>query len=212
MAAAWDLAMDGYPVTIFEALPVAGGMLAVAIPEYRLPKNILQKEIDEIKELGVEIKLNSPVKDAGALLKDGYKAVFIASGAHQGIKLNIPGEELPGVYDAIEFLRKICLGDTVKLGHRVAVVGGGNSAVDSARVALRKGAEVHLIYRRERDDMPAMAEEVKAAEEEGVQFHFLTNPVKIIANGDAKKLVLTRMELGEYRPLRSQSRQTGCRL
>ena len=198
LAAAWDLAMDGYPVTIFEALPVAGGMLAVAIPEYRLPKDILQKEINEIKELGVEIKLNSPVKDAGALLKDGYKAVFIASGAHQGIKMNIPGEELPGVYDAIEFLRKICLGDTVKLGHRVAVVGGGNSAVDSARVALRKGAEVHLIYRREREDMPAMPEEVKAAEEEGVQFHFLTNPVKIIANGDAKKLVLTRMALGEY--------------
>ena len=198
LAAAWDLAMDGYPVTIFEALPVAGGMLAVAIPEYRLPKDILQKEINEIKELGVEIKLNSPVKDAGALLKDGYKAVFIASGAHQGIKMNIPGEELPGVYDAIEFLRKICLGETVKLGRRVAVVGGGNSAVDSARVALRKGAEVHLVYRREREDMPAMPEEVKAAEEEGVQFHFLTNPVKIIANGDAKKLVLTRMELGEY--------------
>jgi NADH-quinone oxidoreductase subunit F len=198
LAAAWDLAMDGYPVTIFEALPVAGGMLAVAIPEYRLPKDILQKEINEIKELGVEIKLNSPVKDAGALLKDGYKAVFIASGAHQGIKMNIPGEELPGVFDAIEFLRKICLGDTVKLGRRVAVVGGGNSAVDSARVALRKGAEVHLVYRREREDMPAMPEEVKAAEEEGVQFHFLTNPVKIIADGDAKKLVLTRMELGEY--------------
>ena len=198
LAAAWDLAMDGYPVTIFEALPVAGGMLAVAIPEYRLPKNILQKEIDEIKELDVDIKLNSPVKDTGDLLKDGYKAVFIATGAHLGTKLNITGEELPGVYDAIEFLRKICLGDTVKLGKRVAVVGGGNSAIDSARVALRKGAEVHLIYRRERNDMPAMIEEIKAAEEEGVQFHFLANPIKIIANGDALKLVLTRMELGEF--------------
>jgi len=198
LSAAWDLAMDGYPVTIFEALPVAGGMLAVAIPEYRLPKAILQKEIDEIKELGVEIKLKSPVKDTGALLKDGYKAVFIATGAHQGTKLNIPGEELPGVYDAIEFLRKICLGETVKLGNRVAVVGGGNSAVDSARVALRKGAEVHLIYRRERNDMPAMVEEIKAAEDEGVQFHFLANPVKITGAGNAKKLILTKMALGEF--------------
>ncbi len=198
LSAAWDLAMAGYPVTIFEALPVAGGMLAVAIPEYRLPKAILQKEIDEIKELGVEIKLKSPVKDTGALLKDGYKAVFIATGANQGTKLNIPGEELPGVYDAIEFLRKICLGETVKLGKRVAVVGGGNSAVDSARVALRKGAEVHLIYRRERNDMPAMIEEIKAAEDEGVQFHFLVNPVKITSTGDVKKLVLTRMALGEF--------------
>jgi NADH-quinone oxidoreductase subunit F len=198
LSAAWDLAMDGYPVTIFEALPVAGGMLAVGIPEYRLPKDILQKEIDEIKEIGVEIKLNTPVKDMGALLKEGYKAVFIATGAHLGMKMNIPGEELPGVYDAIEFLRKIALGDKVDMGKRVAVVGGGNSAIDSARVAIRKGAEVHLIYRRERNDMPAMAEEVKAAEEEGVQFHFLTNPVKIAAKGNAKSLVLTKMDLGDY--------------
>ena len=92
-------------------------MLAVGIPEYRLPKDILQKEIDEIKEIGVEIKLNTPVKDTGALLKDGYKAVFIASGAHLGMKMNIPGEELPGVYDAIEFLRKVALGDKVELGN-----------------------------------------------------------------------------------------------
>jgi NADH-quinone oxidoreductase subunit F len=198
LSAAWDLAMDGYPVTIFEALPVAGGMLAVGIPEYRLPKDILQKEIDEIKEIGVEIKLNTPVKDMGALLKEGYKAVFIATGAHLGMKMNIPGEELPGVYDAIEFLRKIALGDKVDMGKRVAVVGGGNSAIDSARVAIRKGAEVHLIYRREHSDMPAMAEEVKAAEEEGVQFHFLTNPVKITAKGNAKSLVLTKMDLGDY--------------
>ena len=198
LSAAWDLAMDGYPVTIFEALPVAGGMLAVGIPEYRLPKDILQKEIDEIKDIGVEIKLKTPVKDTSALLNDGYKAVFIATGAHLGMKMNIPGEDLPGVYDAIEFLRKISLGDKVDVGKRVAVVGGGNSAVDSARVALRKGAEVHLIYRRERADMPAMAEEVKAAEEEGVIFHFLTNPVKIADKGNAKSLVLTKMDLGDY--------------
>ena len=198
LSAAWDLAMDGYPVTIFEALPVAGGMLAVGIPEYRLPKDILQKEIDEIKEIGVEIKLNTPMKDTGALLNDGYKAVFIATGAHIGTKMNIPGEDLSGVYDAIEFLRKISLGDKVNLGKKVAVVGGGNSAVDSARVALRKGAEVHLIYRRERADMPAMAEEVKAAEEEGVIFHFLTNPVMISAKGNGKSVLVTKMDLGEY--------------
>jgi NADH-quinone oxidoreductase subunit F len=198
LAAASDLAMDGYPVTIFEALPVAGGMLAVGVPEYRLPRDILQKEIDEIKELGVEIKLNTPVKDAGALLNDGYKAVFIASGAHVGVKMNIPGEELPGVYEAIEFLRKVSLGDKVDVGKRVAVVGGGNSAIDSARVAVRKGAEVHLIYRRERSDMPALPEEVDAAETEGIQFHFLTNPVKIEAIGKAKNLTLTKMDQGDY--------------
>ena len=198
LSAAWDLAMDGYQVTVFEALPVAGGMLAVGIPEYRLPKDILQKEIDEIKDLGVEIKLNTPVKDTGALLKAGFNAVFIATGAHIGQKMNIPGEEFPGVYDAIEFLRKISLGTEVKLGKRVAVVGGGNSAVDSARVAIRKGAEVHLIYRRERNDMPAMAEEVKAAEEEGVIFHFLTNPVMISAKGNGLSVLVTKMELGDY--------------
>ncbi|MBN1367814.1 MAG: FAD-dependent oxidoreductase [Dehalococcoidales bacterium] len=198
LSAANDLALAGYSVTIFEALPVAGGMLAVAIPEYRLPKNILQKEIDDIKELGVEIKLNSPVKDATGLLKDGYQAVFIATGAHQGMKMGIPGEELTGVYDAIEFLRNINLGNPVELGKRVAVIGGGNSAIDSARVAVRKGAEVHLVYRRERGDMPAIDEEIKAAEEEGVKFHFLSNPVKILGTANVKGLVITQMELGEF--------------
>ena len=198
LSAAWDLAVDGYPVTIFEALPVAGGMLAVGVPEYRLPRDILQKEIDEIKDIGVEIKLNTRVKDTNALLTEGYKAVFIATGAHLGVKMNIQGEELPGVYDAAEFLRKVALGDKVELGKRVAVVGGGNSAVDAARVAVRQGAEVHLIYRRERPDMPAMSEEVDAAEKEGIQFHFLTNPVKIETAGKAKKLTLTKMSQGDY--------------
>ncbi len=195
LAAAWDLAMEGYGVTVFEALPVAGGMLAVAIPEYRMPRDILQKEIDEIKELGVEIKLNSRVNDAASLLKDGYNAVFIATGAHTGMKMGIPGEALNGVFDAIEFLRKINLGQPVGIGKRVAVIGGGNSAVDSARVAVRKGSEVHLIYRREREDMPAIAEEIKAAAEEGVKFHFLTNPVRISGKNNVERLVVTRMEL-----------------
>jgi NADH-quinone oxidoreductase subunit F len=198
LSAANDLALEGYQGTIFEALPVAGGMAAVAIPEYRLPKAILQKEIDEIKALGIEIKLNTRVNDAAALLKDGFKAVFVATGAHNGIKMGIPGEDLPGVYDAIEFLRKENLGQTVAVGKKVAVVGGGNSAIDSARVAVRKGAEVHLIYRREKADMPAEHEEIKAAEDEGIIFHFLTNPVKIVAKGQSKGLVLSKMALGEF--------------
>jgi NADH-quinone oxidoreductase subunit F len=198
LAAAWDLAMDGYPVTIFESLPVAGGMLAVAIPEYRLPKAILQKEIDEIKELGVEIKLNTRVKDINALFTEGYKAVFIATGAHLGVKMDIPGGDLPGVYDAIELLRKVNLGEKIKLGKKVAVIGGGNSAIDSARVAIREGAETHLFYRRERKDMPAMIEEIKSAEDEGVQLHFLTSPVQINGKANIRSLVLTRMELGDF--------------
>ncbi len=200
LSAAWDLALEGYQVTIFEALPVAGGMLAVAIPEYRLPKDILRKEIQEIENLGVDIRLNTPISDVEFLLKDGYKAVFIATGAHKGTKANIPGEDLKGVYDAIEFLREVNLGKKVPVGKRVAVIGGGNSAIDSARVALRKGAEeVHLFYRREKKDMPAIAEETEAAEEEGIHFHFLTAPTKILGNdGRVSGLELIPMELGEF--------------
>jgi NADH-quinone oxidoreductase subunit F len=200
LSAAWDLALEGYPVTIFEALPIAGGMLAVAIPEYRLPKSILKKEIEDIENLGVEIKLNTKVNDVESLIGDGYKAVFIASGAHQGTKAGIPGEDLDGVYDAIEFLRKVNLGEEVPVGSSVAVIGGGNSAVDSARVALRKGArEVDIFYRRERGDMPAIDEEIEAAEEEGVHFHFLTAPSRILAaDGRVSGLECLQMKLGEF--------------
>jgi len=200
LSAAWDLALEGYQVTIFEALPVAGGMLAVAIPEYRLPKDILRKEIQDIENLGVDIRLNTPISDVEFLLKDGYKAVFIATGAHKGTKANIPGEDLKGVYDAIEFLREANLGKEVPVGKRVAVIGGGNSAIDSARVALRKGAkEVHLFYRREKKDMPAIAEEIESAEEEGIRFHFLTAPARILGrDGRVSGLELIRMELGEF--------------
>jgi NADH-quinone oxidoreductase subunit F len=200
LSAAWDLALEGYLVTIFEALPVAGGMLAVAIPEYRLPKSILKREIEDVESLGVEIKLNTRVDDVESLLSDGYNAVFIASGAHQGVKMDVPGEDLDGVYDAIEFLREVNLGREVSVGSRVAVIGGGNSAVDSARAALRKGArEVHIFYRRERGDMPAITEEIEAAEEEGVQLHFLTAPSRILgSDGRVSKLELIRMKLGEF--------------
>jgi len=200
LSAAWDLAIYGYQVTVFEALPVPGGMLAVGIPEYRLPKDVLRKEVEDVKKLGVEIKLNTRVDDAASLLKDGYKAVFIAIGAHEGTKMGIPGEDLEGVHDAIEFLREINLGSQVKVGRKVAVIGGGNTAIDSARVALRNGAEkVHIFYRREREDMPASEEEIKAAEDEGVQLHCLTVPSKISgSNGRVSRLELVRMELREF--------------
>jgi len=200
LSAAWDLALEGYPVTVFDALPVAGGMLAVAIPEYRLPKNILKKEIQEIESLGVDIKLNTPIDDVESLLKDGYKAVFIAVGAHKGDKMGIPGGDMEGVYDAIEFLREANLGKEIQVGKRVAIIGGGNSAIDSARVALRKDAEeVHVFYRREKKDMPAITEEIEAAEEEGVHFHYLTAPTRILGNdGRVTGLECIRMQLKEF--------------
>ncbi|MFC1902375.1 FAD-dependent oxidoreductase, partial [Chloroflexota bacterium] len=200
LSAAWDLAIEGYPVTVFEALPIAGGMLAVGIPEYRLPKAILQKEVDEVAKLGVEMILNTPVTDAEALLKEGYRAVFIATGAHKGDKMGISGEEMPGIHDAIEFLRDINLGKPLSVGNRVAVIGGGNSAIDAARVAIRKGAkEVHILYRRELKDMPAAIEEIEAAEAEGIAIYTLTNPIVAIgAEGKVTGLRCVRMELGEF--------------
>jgi NADH-quinone oxidoreductase subunit F len=200
LSAAWDLAREGYQVTVFETLPVAGGMLAVGIPEYRLPKNILNKEIETVKKLGVDIKLNTPVNDIESLLKDGYQAVFIATGAHKGDKMGIPGEDLDGVFDAIDFLREANLGKQVKIGEQVAVVGGGNSAIDAARVALRKGAkEVHILYRREKRDMPAIVEEIEAAEAEGIHTHCLTAPVKVLSkDGKVAGVKCVRMELKEF--------------
>jgi len=200
LSAAWDLAIEGFQVTVFEALPVAGGMLAVGIPDYRLPKEALQKEVDSVARLGVDIKLNTPVSDAESLLKDGYKAVFIAIGAHKGDKMGITGEDLNGVNDAIDFLREVNLGNKVNVGSKVAVIGGGNSAIDAARVALREGAkEVHILYRRERSDMPAIPEEIEDAEEEGVQVHCLTAPVKILGkSGRVTGVECKRMELKEF--------------
>ena len=200
LSAAWDLAREGYQITVFEALPVAGGMLAVGIPEYRLPNDMLNREIEAIKKLGVDIRLNAPVNDVESLQKDGYQAVFIATGAHKGDKMGIPGEDLDGVFDAIDFLREANLGRQVKIGEKVAVVGGGNSAIDAARVALRNGAkEVHILYRREQRDMPAIAEEIEAAEEEGIHIHCLTAPVKVLGKGGKVEGVeCIRMELKEF--------------
>jgi NADH-quinone oxidoreductase subunit F len=200
LSAAWDLAQEGYQVTAFEALPVAGGMLAVGIPEYRLPKDMLNKEIETVKKLGVDIRLNTPVNDIESLLKDGYQAVFIATGAHKGDKMGIQGEDLNGVFDAIDFLRDVNLGKDVEVGQKVAVVGGGNSAIDAARVALRKGAkEVHILYRRERRDMPALVEEIEGAEEEGIHIHCSTAPVRVMGkDGKVVGVECIRMELREF--------------
>jgi heterodisulfide reductase subunit A-like polyferredoxin len=196
------LAQKGYPVTIFEALSVMGGMLYAGIPPYRLPRNILEEEIKTIQSLGVEIKTNSPIGPhltLDDLFRQGYRAIFLAVGAHQDQKLGIPGEENPNIIPGVVFLRKANLGEKVAVGERVAVIGGGNVAIDSARSALRLGAkEVIIIYRRSRDEMPAYEEDVEEAEAEGIKFQFLATPTEVsIKDGKVSSLRCIRMELGE---------------
>jgi len=202
LTAAACLALKGYSVTIFEALPVAGGMLYTGIPSYRLPRQILEEEIKTIQALGVEIKTGArigPTLTLDDLFRQGFRAIFLAVGAHQDQKLGIPGEENPFVIPGVVFLRKVNLGQEVEIGQRVSVVGGGNVAIDAARTALRLGAkEVTIIYRRSRDEMPAYKEDVEEAEEEGVQFEFLTAPIGIVLReGRVTSLRCLRMELGE---------------
>ena len=200
LSAAYFLALKGYPITIFEALPVAGGMMSVGIPEYRLPRKVLQDEIDDILKLGVELKLNSPVTDVEALKTQGYRAVFVATGAHKGLKLGLAGERLKGVLDGVSFLRDVNLGKPVKVGERVAVIGGGNVAIDAARTALRLGAkEVQIFYRRLREDMPAADWEIAEAEKEGVKIHYLVAPAQMWGgNGGVKRMECRRMVLSDF--------------
>ncbi|AFM42235.1 NADPH-dependent glutamate synthase, homotetrameric [Desulfosporosinus acidiphilus SJ4] len=212
LACAGDLAKAGHAVTVFEALHVAGGVLMYGIPQFRLPKDIVQTEIDTLKKMGVEILTNQvvgKVTSVDELMENGYDAVFIGTGAGLPYFMNIPGENLNGVYSANEFLTRTNLmkgykfpdyATPVKVGKNVAVLGAGNVAMDSARTALRLGAEnVYIIYRRSRDEMPARKEELEHAEEEGIQFRLLTNPVSI--EGDerswVKSLTCLRYELGE---------------
>ncbi|MBM4454020.1 MAG: NADPH-dependent glutamate synthase [Chloroflexi bacterium] len=212
LTCAADLARLGHKVTIFEALHTAGGVLIYGIPEFRLPKKIVQAEVDYVKSLGVDIHLNSvmgKLATVNELLESGFDAVFLGTGAGLPMFLNIPGENLNGVYSANEFLTRINLMkayrfpefDTpIKIGKQVAVIGGGNVAMDSARCALRLGAdEVYIIYRRSRAEMPARHEEVENAEEEGIIFKFLTNPKQIIGDdkGWVKAIECYEMELGE---------------
>lgn len=201
LTAANDLTLKGHNVTVFEALPEAGGMLRVGIPEYRLPKEILKKEVAYIQKLGVDIKTGVQVGKDVTLeeIRRDYDALFLGVGAHGGMRLGVEGEDLPGVLEGVEFLRAVNLGEKTKLGKKVAVVGGGNTAIDCARTAKRLGAgEVSIIYRRSRAEMPASAEEVAAAEDEGTKIEFLTTPSRFLSqNGKLSKMECIRMELGK---------------
>jgi heterodisulfide reductase subunit A len=199
IACAYDLVKAGYPVTVFEAAEKAGGMLRYGIPEYRLPKNILDDEIEYVKELGVEIKTKTAITNLDDLLRQGYKAAFLANGAWVSQKMDIPGEDSKGVLHAIDFLKQVIEGKKVEIGHAVAVVGGGNAAVDAARTALRLGAkDVSIIYRRSRAEMPAIAEEIDEMEHEGVIIRYLTTPTEVITkDGKLVKIKCIKMELGE---------------
>ena len=211
LTCAGDLAKKGYAVTVFEALHLAGGVLVYGIPEFRLPKTIVQKEIDTLKDLGVQIETNVVIGKTitiDELMQEyGFEAVFIGSGAGLPKFMNIPGENLKGVYSANEFLTRINLmkaytpgSDTpIQHGKHVAVVGGGNVAMDAARCARRLGADVTVVYRRTEAELPARREEVEHAMEEGIVFKFLTNPLEILGNeqGWVRGAKCQEMELGE---------------
>ena len=211
LTCAGDLAKLGYDVTVFEALHLAGGVLVYGIPEFRLPKAIVQKEIDTLIDLGVKVETNVVVGRTitiDELMHDyGFEAVFIGSGAGLPKFMNIPGENLKGVYSANEFLTRINLmkayqpdsATPIQHGRHVAVVGGGNVAMDAARCARRLGAEVSIIYRRTEAELPARREEVEHAKEEGIEFRFLTNPVAVLGNeqGWVSGIRCQQMELGE---------------
>ena len=208
---AGELIKKGYDVTVFEALHKPGGVLSYGIPEFRLPKDLVAKEIESVQKLGVDIETNVIVGRSitiDELMEDGYKAVFVGSGAGLPRFLNIPGENHLGVYSANEFLTRVNLmkgykfpecPTPVKVGKKVAVVGAGNVAMDAARTALRLGAEVHVIYRRGEEELPARVEEVHHAKEEGIIFDLLTNPTEILSDdkGWVTGMKCIRMELGE---------------
>ena len=211
LTCAGDLAKLGYEVTVFEAFHTAGGVLIYGIPEFRLPKSIVSHEIEGLKALGVKIETNmviGKILSVDDIIERGYSAVYIASGAGLPMFMGIPGEDLVGVYSANEFLTRINLmkaykdeyATPIKRQNSIAVVGGGNVAMDAARCAKRLGAEhVYIIYRRSLDEMPARAEEIHHAMEEGIEFHLLTNPTKVLGdeNGHVNALECVKMELGE---------------
>ena len=199
LACAYDLIREGYAVTVFEALPRAGGLLRYGIPEYRLPKKTVDNDISYIQELGVEIKTNTPVKDLSEIFNQGYTAIFLGNGAQASQKTGMPNEETSGVIRALDFLRMVNAGVKISLGDRVVVIGGGNAAIDAARAALRLGAkEASIVYRRSRAEMPAIATEVAEAEREGVKIHFLAAPVRVLSKDDQLSAIeCIRMELGE---------------
>jgi NADPH-dependent glutamate synthase beta subunit-like oxidoreductase len=205
LACAYHLARRGYRPTIFEALPLPGGMLRVGIPDYRLPKEVLDREIDHILRLGVRLQTNTALgRDftLDDLFKQGYQAVFLGIGCHRGKPLGIPGEEADGVIQGVEFLRRQNLSEPLTLGRRLAVIGGGNVALDVACTARRLGAQVTIVYRRSREEMPAFAHEIEQALCEGVEILYLAAPLKVVtgSHGQVTALLCQKMELGEPDP------------
>ncbi len=200
LACAYHLARQGYQVTVFEAFDKPGGMLRYGIPAYRLPRKVLDGEIQKILDLGVELKTNMTVgRDIPyAKLQEDFDAIFVGIGAHQGKGLGCPGEDAENVYSGVKFLNLVNNSKPVELGDNVVVIGGGDTAIDAARVALRLGSKATILYRRTRREMPAIEEEIVGAEEEGVVFHFLAAPIEIIKeNGKAVRMICQQMKLGE---------------
>lgn len=199
LTAAWFLRIKGHAVTVFEALPVTGGMLRVGIPRYRLPAEILDREIAEIQSIGIDLVTNRRIEDIDQLFEqEGFDAVFVGLGAHGAMSLGVPGEDDPRVLNAVTLLRDVGVGQELTLTGTVGVVGGGNVAIDAARTALRMGADkVQVLYRRTRAEMPAEPHEIADAETEGVEMCFLTAPVEVQPDSDGLSLVCDRMELGE---------------
>ncbi len=199
LSCAYQLARSGYKVTVFEALPAVGGMLRVGIPSYRLPRDVLDAEIEAIVSLGIEIRTGMRFgEDLGFEDLHDYHAIFLAVGQHRGLRLNVPGEDASGVAPGVEFLQRVNLGQETTVGPTVAVIGGGNTAMDAARSALRLGAsDVAILYRRSRHEMPAIPEEVEETDQEGIRLEFLTAPVEVLAeNGRVSGLRCVRMRLG----------------
>ena len=203
LTCAYYLALKGYPVTVFEKEKELGGMLTLGIPSFRLEKDVIRAEIDILRDLGVQFKTGVAVGTditLDALRAEGFKAFYLAVGASRGAKLRCPGEELPGVMTGIDFLRAVNLGEAPAIGTSVAVIGGGNVAIDVARAAVRLGAEVTVVYRRDRDSMPAADDEIDEAAEEGVSFRFLASPAEILGDGKAETLKIEFMELRGGKP------------
>ncbi|PYX83480.1 MAG: hypothetical protein DMG68_22220, partial [Acidobacteria bacterium] len=202
LTAAFYLSMLGHDVTVYDGKPEAGGMLRFALPEYRLPKEALRHEIELIERLGTKFIFNTrvgfdiPLND----LEDRFDAVFISIGTWKESWVYQPGTELKGVFPALNFLEAVARGESLALGRKVAVIGGGNAAIDSARTALRTGAEVTVFYRRERKDMPAIVKETEEAKEEGAKFVFLAAPHRVLGDpkGNVRAIEIVKTRLGEY--------------
>jgi NADPH-dependent glutamate synthase beta subunit-like oxidoreductase len=200
LSCAYQLSRRGYPVTVYEAFSQPGGMLRYGIPQYRLPREVLDAEIQRIVDLGIELKCGVIVgKDISLKnLRQNYKAIFVGIGAHKGLTLGVPGDDAVNVLTGVEFLNSANSGEPMRVGNQVIVIGGGDTAIDAARISRRLGAEVTILYRRTRAEMPAIAEEIDGALEEGVTIEFLTAPIEVLReNGTAAGLRCIRMKLGE---------------